>query len=260
MNKDVECQRELLSDKESNQQRAEEKSDYQKAPYFIISLLIILICVHLSLPDNAHVWLEWPPGAWWREPWRLVTYSFVHVSASHFCLNALVALIVGWALEIEERWWRVLIVWVGGVVAGALGAGLLQPTVRVAGASAAVYALLTAHIPNVFLRYNRIKLCWFRILSVVVLSGSELIWTLIEHSCASNASVLAQSQQHPVAWSAHLLGAIVGVLLGFIIFKVTEDNPYQFFNKICRIVSAVLLVLTILAIITYYVVMENLYN
>lgn len=59
---------------------------------------------------------------------------------------------MGWRLEREQGWWRVVVVWFGGVAAGALGAGVLQPRVRVVGASAAVYALLTAHLPNVCLR------------------------------------------------------------------------------------------------------------
>lgn len=60
---------------------------------------------------------------------------------------------VGWRLEREQGWWRIVIVWVCGVLAGSLGVGAFQPRVRVVGASAAVYALLTAHLPNVCLRY-----------------------------------------------------------------------------------------------------------
>lgn len=59
---------------------------------------------------------------------------------------------MGWRLEREQGWWRVVWLWAGGVAAGALGAGALQPHVHVVGASAAVYALLTAHLPNVCLR------------------------------------------------------------------------------------------------------------
>lgn len=55
-------------------------------------------------------------------------------------------------MEREQSWSRVALIWMGGVAAGALGAGAFQPRVRVVGASAAVYALLTAHVPNVCLR------------------------------------------------------------------------------------------------------------
>lgn len=55
-------------------------------------------------------------------------------------------------LEREQTRWQVAGVWAAGLAAGALGAGALQPRVRVVGASAAVYALLTAHLPNVCLR------------------------------------------------------------------------------------------------------------
>lgn len=67
-------------------------------------------------------------------------------------LMCTVAVQVGWRLETEQSSWRVAVLWAGGVAAGALGAGALQPRVRVVGASAAVYALLSAHIPNVSLR------------------------------------------------------------------------------------------------------------
>lgn len=68
------------------------------------------------------------------------------------CCNGVYVSQVGWPLEREQGWWRVVVLWVGGLAAGALGAGLLQYRVRVVGASAAVYALLTAHISNVCLR------------------------------------------------------------------------------------------------------------
>lgn len=44
--------------------------------------------------EEVRAQLEWSPGAWWREPWRLVTYGCVHANAAHLALNALVALAV----------------------------------------------------------------------------------------------------------------------------------------------------------------------
>lgn len=54
--------------------------------------------VHLCGPEEWRSKLEWAPGAWWQEPWRLLTYGLVHAGAAHLALNALVALAVSSSL------------------------------------------------------------------------------------------------------------------------------------------------------------------
>lgn len=213
-----------------------------KPPYFIVSVIFIIICIHVCKSNGFRSALEWSPCAWWREPWRLFTYGFVHANVPHLALNALVALTVGWILEREQSWWRVACLWCGGVAGGALGAGALQPAVHVVGASAAVYALLTAHIANVGLRYGHIPLWWFRPLSVLVLGTSEMCWALMRESppTGGHAAAQASSSQEYVAWAAHALGAAVGVPLAFLVFTGEHHNkPYV---VACRVVSILLLV------------------
>lgn len=50
-----------------------------------------------------------------------------------------------------HSWWRVLIIYVAGVIAGSLGTSVLDPTVYLAGASGGVYALLLAHLASLIL-------------------------------------------------------------------------------------------------------------
>ncbi|KAJ8725329.1 hypothetical protein PYW08_003512 [Mythimna loreyi] len=212
-----------------------------KPPYFIVSMIILLEVLHISLTEDFRSSLEWSPRAWWREPWRLFTYGCLHASHAHLALNALVALAVGWPLEREQGPWRVIVVWAGGVAAGALGAGALQPRVHVVGASAAVYALLTAHIANVCLRFGHIPLWWFRPLSVLVLGTSELCWSLAR---------AAPWDAPTAAWAAHILGAAAGLPLAFIVF--TGENNKKPYVVACRVVSGALLVAGVLAAVAYY--------
>ncbi|CAH0604486.1 unnamed protein product [Chrysodeixis includens] len=223
-----------------------------KPPYFIVSMIILIVCIHLWGTEEVRAQLEWSPGAWWREPWRLVTYGCVHASAAHLALNALVALAVGWPLEREQGWWRVLVLWGGGVAAGALGAGALQPRVRVVGASAAVYALLTAHISNVCLRFGNIPLWWFRPLSVLVLGASEACWALVRPPppVGGAAAAHAQGSYEYIAWAAHVLGAAIGVPLAFLVF--TGENSKKPYIVACRVLSAVLLVSGAALAVAYY--------
>ncbi|PZC74587.1 protein rhomboid [Helicoverpa armigera] len=223
-----------------------------KPPYFIVSMIILLVCIHLWGSADMRAQMEWSPNAWWREPWRLFTYGCVHASAAHLALNALVALAVGWPLEREQGWWRVVVVWAGGVAAGALGAGVLQPRVRVVGASAAVYALLTAHIANVCLRFGHIPLWWFRPLSVLVLGTSEACWALVRASPAAGAPAAAHAHAsyEYVAWAAHIFGAAVGIPLAYLVF--TGENSKKPYVVASRLISgAVMCAGAVLACIYY---------
>ncbi|XP_063360094.1 rhomboid-related protein 2-like isoform X1 [Cydia amplana] len=217
------------------QKRSEKLYAVLKPPYFMLTVIIIIVAMYLWGSERARMRLEWSPGAWWREPWRLLSYGVVHASATHLATNAIVALAVGWMLEREQGRARVCATWTAGLAAGALGAGALQPRVRVVGASAAVYALLTAHLPNVCLRFGHIPLWWFRPLSVVVLATSEtLSWVLLRTPAG------AWHDEVPVAWSAHALGAAVGIPIGFLVFSGENSNKTPIL--IAKLISALALI------------------
>ncbi|KAJ0180207.1 hypothetical protein K1T71_003611 [Dendrolimus kikuchii] len=222
-----------------------------KPPYFIVSMIVLIVSIHLLGTCGLHDKLEWSPGVWRHEPWRLLTYGFLHATTTHLALNAIVALAIGWLLEREQGWWRIVIVWFSGVAAGALGAGVMQPGVRVVGASAAVYALLSAHLPNVCLRYGHIPLWWFRPLSVVVLGVSEACWALMRSPTVSGAaSAHAQTSFEHVAWSAHAMGAAVAAPLAFLVF--TGENEGKRYILALRVLSGLVLIAGVVAATLHY--------
>jgi rhomboid-related protein 1/2/3 len=69
----------------------------------------------------------------------------------HLVVNLLVQLLLGVPLEMVHRWWRVLIVYIAGVLAGSLGTSITDPYTRLAGASGGVYAILLAHIATIIM-------------------------------------------------------------------------------------------------------------
>lgn len=79
---------------------------------------------------------------------------FVHVGIMHITMNLLVQLFLGTALELVHCWWRVALVYLSGVLAGAMGTSMANPKVFLAGASGGVYALITAHIATVILNFE----------------------------------------------------------------------------------------------------------
>lgn len=76
---------------------------------------------------------------------------FVHVGVMHIVMNLIVQIFLGVALELVHQWWRVSLVYLAGVLAGAMGTSIANPDVFLAGASGGVYALITAHIATIIL-------------------------------------------------------------------------------------------------------------
>jgi membrane associated rhomboid family serine protease len=69
----------------------------------------------------------------------------------HLVVNMMVLLMLGIPLEMVHHWWRVLIVYLAGVVAGSLGTSVTDPYVYLAGASGGVYAIITAHLATIIM-------------------------------------------------------------------------------------------------------------
>jgi membrane associated rhomboid family serine protease len=84
--------------------------------------------------------------AFWKNFQPKICYRVVHL-----VVNLLVQLLLGVPLEMVHRWWRVLIVYIAGVVAGSLGTSVTDPYVFLAGASGGVYAILLAHIATIIM-------------------------------------------------------------------------------------------------------------
>lgn len=66
-------------------------------------------------------------------------------------MNLIIQILLGIPLEMVHQWWRVLIIYMAGVVAGSLGTSVTEPYIRLAGASGGVYAILMAHIATIIL-------------------------------------------------------------------------------------------------------------
>lgn len=68
----------------------------------------------------------------------------------HVINNVVVQLVLGILLEMVHGW-RVLVIYFAGILAGSLATSISEPYNYLAGASAGVYSLLTAHVSTVIL-------------------------------------------------------------------------------------------------------------
>lgn len=80
----------------------------------------------------------------------------VFCSELHISVNLCVQILLGIPLEMVHRWWRILIIYVAGVLSGSLFTSIIDPDVYLAGASGGVYSLLAAHIATIIMVRQRI--------------------------------------------------------------------------------------------------------
>ena len=91
--------------------------------------------------------------------WRFLTYQFVHVNAQHLISNMVMQLFLGVPLELSQSGWlgtlKLLTLYTSGVLYGSvLGTLLPDATNRLAGASAGVYALISAHLASLIINWR----------------------------------------------------------------------------------------------------------
>jgi len=72
-------------------------------------------------------------------------------SQTHLIVNLIVQLLLGVPLEMVHRGWRVVLIYLSGVLAGSLATSVTDPSVYLAGASGGVYALITAHVATIIM-------------------------------------------------------------------------------------------------------------
>ncbi|CAK9824140.1 Rhomboid-related protein 3 [Anthophora retusa] len=153
------------------------------------------------------------------QAWRYLTYMFVHVGVFHLVVNLLVQIMLGIPLEMVHQWWRVLIIYVAGVIAGSLGTSVSDPSVYLAGASGGVYALITAHVATILMNWSQME---FAVLQLLVF----LVVTVVDISQAIyNRYVLETNDQ--IGYVAHFAGAIAGLLVGINVLRNLEVKTWE---------------------------------
>lgn len=66
-------------------------------------------------------------------------------------MNMLVQICLGIPLEMVNKWWRLIIIYVTGAIGGSTLHSVVEREYKLAGASGSVYAIMTAHVANVIM-------------------------------------------------------------------------------------------------------------
>ncbi|XP_072381751.1 rhomboid-related protein 2-like isoform X1 [Diabrotica undecimpunctata] len=198
----------------------EEYSCYPPAVgMLIISLVeIIFFCIDEAAEYESTKYASGPCATLFiyepsrrREVWRYITYMFVHVGVFHLLVNLLVQVLLGIPLEMVHRWWRVLIVYLAGVLAGSLGTSIMDPTVKLAGASGGVYSLVTAHIASIVMNWKEMSFPIAQLLVFLVIAGTDIGTSIY------NRYVLDINEH--IGYAAHFAGGLAGLLVGINVLR-----------------------------------------
>ena len=80
---------------------------------------------------------------------------------------------LGVPLEMVHRWWRILLIYLSGVLAGSLAVSVVDPAVYLAGASGGVYALIAAHLANVVFNWREMEYPGLRLIGFIIIAGVD---------------------------------------------------------------------------------------
>ncbi|KAH7958923.1 hypothetical protein HPB49_006521 [Dermacentor silvarum] len=175
-----------------------------------------------------------------KEAWRYLTYMFIHVGGFHIFFNLLVQLILGIPLEMVHKWWRVMLIYAGGVVAGSLGSSLSDPYVFLAGASGGVYALIAGHLATLILNFKEMDFAWVRILFLTIFGSTDV-------GVAVYTRYMEEDEDNRVSYAAHLAGATAGLLLGLPLLRNIVIHRWEVITG--RVFFAVFVVLILAAVL-----------
>lgn len=159
------------------------------------------------------------------QPWRLETVLLVHGGFLHLALNMLALWMIGRGLEPVLGRGRYLALYLISGLGGSVGVALIAPDQPVVGASGAIFGLLTALL--VIGRH-----LGGDVRGILVVLGINL--------------VIGFLPGFEVAWQAHIGGAIVGALVGFIYTRTRR--PEQRRTQIVLLGAVVLGLLALLAL------------
>lgn len=159
------------------------------------------------------------------EPWRLLTAALVHGGFWHLGLNMLALWMIGQSLEPILGRWRFVLLYIVSALGGSVAVAVIAPTTATVGASGAVFGLMAALL--VIGRHLGAN-----VTGILVILGINL--------------VLGFVPGFNIAWQAHVGGALVGALIGFLFTRTRQRK-----QRTLQIVLLALVVLVLLVIVAF---------
>ena len=183
----------------------------------IINIAVFLVMEFTGSTENTqflyeHGAMYWPAvledGQWYR----LITHMFVHSGANHITKNMFMLGILGYQIEKEYGPIKYLITYfvsgIGGAVLSALIEMSLGEAVVSVGASGAIFGIFGVMLVMIFKNRQRMG----------QVSAPRLIILFV--------LMVFGNMEEGVDVMAHLGGALIGVAMGFLLYRIKDRGRY----------------------------------
>lgn len=183
----------------------------------IINIAVFLVMEFTGSTENTqflyeHGAMYWPAvledGQWYR----LITHMFVHSGANHIINNMFMLGILGYQIEKEYGPIKYLITYfvsgIGGAVLSALIEMSLGEAVVSVGASGAIFGIFGVMLVMIFKNRQRMG----------QVSAPRLIILFV--------LMVFGNMEEGVDVMAHLGGALIGVAMGFLLYRIKDRGRY----------------------------------
>ncbi|MFH4981460.1 hypothetical protein AB6A40_008169 [Gnathostoma spinigerum] len=219
-------------------------------PLFMITISIMEVAVYIYYVLESHQGIQMNKPVPTQSPlifnphkkteiWRYFTYMLIHVGIFHIIFNVMTQVMLGIPLELVHKAWRIMLVYLSGVLAGSLVVSIFDPNVYLAGASGGVYALLAAHLAELIINWSEMEFAWVRAGVLTLLIGSDASLAIYQRYYVR--------EKDQVSYVSHLAGFIAGILMGIIVLRNFSRKSWERF--LWWISFAILIVLLCTAVV-----------
>lgn len=160
------------------------------------------------------------------EAWRYLTYMFIHAGYWHISFNILVQLAVGVTLEAEHGFNAIFVIYIGGVIGGALGNSIADPHSYLAGASGGCYALIAAHLANLIINWKESETKCCKLIAVLSFAAT-IAFDIGAAIYERHARYSLKSIAYRTSYGGHLAGALTGLLLGLVVLHNVRVHRWE---------------------------------
>lgn len=205
-----------------------------------------------------------------KDPWRYITYSFLHIDQNHLLCNLVILLLSFPAMETIHGSIRTGTLYLLGVLLGSIASGIIHPNAYLLGASGGCYAMVLFNLSDFCMNFREMKnkkMLYIR-LGLIVPMCCVALWDVYEvfsymgvyyefhlvhdrenvHDHYGNASTSTAGQytehradvadEHrsntKISNTAHAAGALTGLLLGVPMVRNLElDNYERMIRRLC---------------------------